>query len=506
MQSTHKRATRKQEGNGKLTVTLDAARKRGAHPRLISQANAYQFHTVLGADASESPNESPLLHPFTARDGGIIIRLAVIHQDHSYRKGNIWRDNESPTIAYCTTPASVCGHRESCHPHSIPVYLSPLMVSESRDRRGIAPPPVHREKREAEQTHSMDIVIVLHNFQQTHIPFTVLGVSRTLVWRSRDTRCRTPRARAALHATRAEGNIPRCGVYTTAAGATIAGDARSWRHVCPSPHRALRRIGLRDNEAAHLPQTIHVDGLGDRPVQSYGRARRIEDVGMERRDKLSGRHGHVKRKERTRNSVSRDRVTRCGGEEPKGSSAQPPEGRLQGLREGLRQEGVQGEARLHVSTKREAAPSGRVLALSTRLSLSKRLGKRAERQPNSTTPERSSPQLGWRQGHRPSSPHTELSDRCDECKEEVERKFWELRWYGSEEKEHPAGSTSEGRYQSAGNIDRAEVAGCVYGSMVRNSEEGPDKSEYGRYGYKANSAWAIWNFELGVLDAVAHYR
>ncbi|KAJ7911888.1 hypothetical protein B0H13DRAFT_1875364 [Mycena leptocephala] len=135
------------------------------------------------------------------------------------------------------------------------------MVSESRDRR-IAPPPVHREKREAEQTHSMDIVIVLHDFQQTHIPFTVLGVSRTLVWRSRETRCQTLRARAALHATRAEGNIPRCKVYTTAASATIAGDSRSSRHVCPSSHRALRRIGLRDNEAAHLPQTIRVDGLG----------------------------------------------------------------------------------------------------------------------------------------------------------------------------------------------------------------------------------------------------
>lgn len=75
----------------------------------------------------------------------------------------------------------------------------------------------------------MDIVIVLHDFQQTHIPFTVLGVSRTLVWRNRETRCRTPRARAALHATRAEGNIPRCKVYTTAASATIAGDCECER-------------------------------------------------------------------------------------------------------------------------------------------------------------------------------------------------------------------------------------------------------------------------------------
>ena len=29
------------------------------------------------------------------QDGGIVVRLAVIRQDHSYRKGNIWRDNES---------------------------------------------------------------------------------------------------------------------------------------------------------------------------------------------------------------------------------------------------------------------------------------------------------------------------------------------------------------------------------------------------------------------------
>jgi hypothetical protein len=127
------------------------------------------------------------------------------------------------------------------------------MVSESRDRRGIAPPPVHREKREAEQTHSMDIVIVLHDFQQTHIPFTVLGISPTLVWRSRETRCRTPRARAALHATRAEGNIPRCKVYMTAASATIAGDCECERlDVTLALNRCSGWGGNRLNSASSL--------------------------------------------------------------------------------------------------------------------------------------------------------------------------------------------------------------------------------------------------------------
>ncbi|KAJ7877473.1 hypothetical protein B0H13DRAFT_2546591 [Mycena leptocephala] len=55
----------------------------------------------------------------------------------------------------------------------------------------------------------------------------------------------------------------------------------------------------------------------------------------------------------------------CGGEEPKGSSARPPFGRLLGLQEGVRPEGAQGAARLHVdetgsSSERASTGSERV--------------------------------------------------------------------------------------------------------------------------------------------------